>query len=140
MKPKEKIIPSDEYYRYCHQIDKEDGLIDQRVNWLLASQSILFAAVGISDGGSVKGIIKVIPFVGIGCSIGIGFSILAAVRSIKRYREILQKKCPSDQDLLWCYPQLHRDPQNLSLGLISPMAIPVIFYLAWIVVLGLVFH
>ncbi len=139
MKPKEKIIPSDEYDRYCHQIDKEDGLIDQRVNWLLASQSILFAAVGISDGGSANDIIKVIPFVGIGCSIGIGFSILAAVRSIKRYREILQKKCPSDQDLLWCYPQLHRNPQNLLLGLISPIAVPTIFVLAWIVVLVLVF-
>ncbi len=44
------------YERYCREIDKEDSLIDQRLNWMLAAQALLFGALGVSGPGGVSAI------------------------------------------------------------------------------------
>jgi hypothetical protein len=132
MEPKTSKVFSQEYDRYCRQIDKEDNLMDQRINWLLMSQSILFAAVGVSDASIAKITLKVVPFVGIGCSLGIGSSILAALLSLTRYRKTLEQVCPPSEDKDCCYPQLHRSECNIRLGLVSPIVLPIIFCVAWI--------
>ena len=51
---------SEKYDRYCRELDKEDKLLNDRVTWLLVSQSILFAAVrlgGQDPGGNIVEII-----------------------------------------------------------------------------------
>ena len=63
-------ISLDTYDRYCRQIDKEDDLINQRINWLLVSQSILFAALGISN-RTILDVTLEVALVGIGVSVGI---------------------------------------------------------------------
>jgi hypothetical protein len=120
------------YDRYCRQIDKEDELVNQRVNWLLSSQSILFAAIGLTGHDAVS---QVVPWVGLGSSLAIGMSVWAAVRSLNRYREVLLEKLQPEMDLLWHYPQLHRKHGNLRLGNISAIAIPLLFCVAWITVM-----
>ena len=134
MEPKESDIYSRKYDRYCHQIDKEDNLMDQRVNWLLMSQAILFAAIGVSNDNIAEITLIVIPFVGFFCSLGIGLSLLAAIRSLTRYRKILKDVCPSGEDIGCCYPQLHRRKNIIRLGLVPPIVLPFIFCTAWIVV------
>ncbi len=128
------MIMDAQYERYCQAMDKEDGLIDQRVNWLLVSQSILFAALGISSQEIVEVTIVVIPIVGMGASLLIGVSILAAFLSFLRYRRILLEECPRTTDSKRRYPQLHRRPANIALGLTSPILLPVLFCGAWILV------
>lgn len=125
-----------EYDRYCEQINKEDSLIDQRLNWLLTSQSLLFAAVGLAGNGMGEVLQWVIPWVGLGTSLATAVSVWAALLSLHRYRTILRELCPPIKDIHWYYPQLHRRRRVLVLGHVSPVAIPAIFCLAWIVVIA----
>lgn len=127
---------SQRYDRYCRQLDKEDQLINERVNWLLVSQSLLFAAVGLSGEGVTNIILKAVPWVGLFSSAGIGVSVLAALLSFKRYRKTLLKKvcCPSSDPDEY-YPQLHRNPFYIVLGFVSAMVLPVLFCAAWIYVI-----
>lgn len=64
-----------EYGRYCRQIDNEDGLVNQRINWLLSSQSILFAALGLTGKGTPVSVLQAVPWVGLGSSLAIGVSV-----------------------------------------------------------------
>ena len=111
----EEISFSQETYdRYCHQIDKEDDLIDQRLNWMLASQSLLFGALGLS-GRHIAGLMSfIIPLVGLGISVLVGASVQGAVLSLTQYRDNLQKACPQGYDKNLCLPELHRNAKNLS--------------------------
>ena len=129
---------SQRYDRYCRQLDKEDQLINERINWLLVSQSLLFAAVGLSSEGVTSIILKAVPWVGLFSSVGIGVSVLAAALSLKRYRKILLDKvcCPSSDPDKY-YPQLHRSKPNILLGLVSPIVLPLVFCVAWIYVICL---
>ena len=128
-------ISLDTYERYCRQIDKEDNLIDQRLNWMLVSQSLLFGALGLSDKQIAGLMYFIIPLVGIGVSILVGESVRAAVKSLKHYRDDLEKACRPGDDKNLCLPQLHREPQNLSRGLVSPKSLPWLFFGAWILIL-----
>ena len=123
------------YDRYCRQIDKEDELVNLRINWLLSSQALLFAAIGLASDGMSNVVRQVIPWVGLGSSLAIGVSVWAAVRSLNRYREILLEKLQPEMDLLWHYPQLHREHWNLTLGNFSAKAVPLLFCVAWIAVM-----
>ena len=125
------------YDRYSQLLNKEDGLVDQRVNWLLVSQSILFAALGVSRAEMSGLITKVVPWVGIGSATLIGVSVLAAVSTFVRLRRTMLNVCPPSQDLDQSLPQLHKRWQNIALGFVAPLALPVLFCVAWIVVRGL---
>ena len=124
-----------EYDRYCRQIDKEDGLINQRINWLLSSQSILFAALGLTSDGTHNAVYQVVPWVGLGSSLAIGVSVWGALLSLAYYRKVIVEICQPSKDLHWYYPQLHRNRWNLALGLFSPIAVPLLFCAAWITVM-----
>ena len=125
----------DAYDRYCRQIDKEDNLIDQRLNWMLASQSLLFGALAISD-QKIAGLMHlIIPLVGLGISILVGSSVRAAVSSLQHYRDHLEEACSHEYDKNLCFPELHREPKNLSHGLVSPKALPRLFSGAWVLIL-----
>lgn len=119
------------YERYCRELDKEDGLINDRVNWLLVSQSILFAAVGLAGEGPGRIIVKIVPWVGCALSVVIWVSVLAAISSFLEYRGLLKKSCPPDFDLDAAYPQLQRKPYNILLGFLAPIVLPIIFIVAW---------
>jgi hypothetical protein len=131
----ERTFSKDAYDRYCRQIDKEDNLIDQRLNWMIASQSLLLGALGVSDQQIAGLMYLIIPIVGIGVSILVGLSVWAAISSLQHYRVDLEKACPQEYDKEKYFPQLHREPKNLCLGLVSPKALPWLFFGAWILIL-----
>ena len=124
------------YGRYTTQMDKEDSLIDNRINWLLASQTFLFAAVGVGKGiaGQAIGqtITLVVPILGLALSLLIWVSVIGAIRSFCRYRYLLNEVCPKECDPNHQYPQLHRDNFNIVLGLITPIGVPLVLSGGWI--------
>ncbi len=120
------------YNRYCKQIDKEDGLIDRRTNWLLTSQSILFAAVGLSGNEVAEIVLCVVPWVGLFSSFAIGVTVWAASLSLLRYRQTLQEIYPPKDDPEQYYPQLHRKEGFILLGLLPSSIVPLMFSAAWV--------
>lgn len=123
------------YSRYCSQIDKEDELIDRRVNWLLTSQSILFAAVGLSGNETAGIVLSVVPWVGLWSSFAIGVTIWAASLSLTQYRNNLKKLCDPKKDPDQYYPQLHRREWIIVSGLLPSSIVPLMFSAAWIAVI-----
>ena len=132
---KSEALSSAGYDRYCRQIDKEDELIDRRINWLLTSQSILFAAVGLSGNEVAIIVLSVVPWVGLCSSFAIGVTVWAALLSITRYRNKLKKLCPPRDDPEQYYPQLHRKEGIIMLGILPSSIIPLMFSAAWIAVI-----
>ena len=130
-----EAVSTDGYGRYCSQIDKEDELIDRRVNWLLASQSILFAAVGLSGNEMAGIVLSVVPWVGLCSSFAIGVTVWAASLSFTRYRNKLKELCPPRNDPEQYYPQLHRKEWIIMLGLLPSSIVPLMFSAAWIAVI-----
>ena len=131
----ERAFSKEAYGRYCRPIDKEDNLMDQRLNWMIASQSLLFGALGVSHQKIAGLMYLVIPIVGIGTSILVGISVWGAVASLKQYRDNLEEACPQECDKEKHFPQLHREPKNLCRGLVSPKILPWLFLGAWIVII-----
>jgi hypothetical protein len=83
----------DLYERLRKQIEHEDDLINQRLNWLLLSQGFLFVAVSTLIASqkiipNETAIICVISSFGFLISYSTFQSIVAAFRSLKRLREI----------------------------------------------------
>lgn len=132
---KSEALSTAGYERYCSQIDKEDELIDRRVNWLLTSQSILFAAVGLSGNEMAGIVLSVVPLVGLCSSLAIGFTIWAASLTLTRYRNRLMELCPPRNDPKQYFPQLHRKEWSIMLGLLPSSIVPLIFSVAWFAVI-----
>ena len=126
----------EEYNRFCRELDKEDKLLNDRVTWLLVSQSILFAAVRLGGQGPGGNIVEIIAKVGCALSVIIWLSVLGAIFSYLRYSFQLKKCCPPANDHNKAYPQLHRSLLNIILGFIAPFVLPIIFFLAWLCVIG----
>ena len=125
----------EKYNRYCRELDKEDKLLNDRVTWLLVSQSILFAAVQLGGKGPEGSIIEIIAKVGCALSVIIWLSVLAAIFSFLRYRSQLKKCCPPANDPDKAYPQVHRIMPIIILGFIAPFVLPIIFFLAWLYII-----
>lgn len=130
-------IDSKKYDRYCRELDKEDKVLNDRVTWLLVSQSILFAAVQLGGQGPGGNIVKIIAKVGCALSVIIWLSVLAAIFSFLRYRFRLRKCCPPANDPDEAYAQLHRWMLNIILGFTAPFVLPIIFFLAWLFIISL---
>lgn len=127
---------SNKYDRYCRELDKEDKLLNDRVTWLLVSQSILFAAVQLGGKGPEGSIIEIIAKVGCALSVIIWLSVLAAIFCFLRYHSQLKKCCLPANDPDKAYPQVHRTRPIIILGFIAPFVLPIIFFLAWICIIN----
>ena len=126
------------YNRYCRQIDKEDDLVDKRINWLFMSQSLLFAALGLSSGiDSGETLLRVIPGVGFWSSLAITFTVCSASMGLIRYRWLLRGAwddltyAEKDKHNIRYFPQLRRSNIIISFGLIPGALIPIIFCFGW---------
>jgi hypothetical protein len=124
------------YDRYGAQLDKEDGLVNSRVNWLLATQTILFAAIKIGKENASPEILKAIRVVGFCSSIALLCAIFAACASFKRYRSQLLEKYEEVKDIIprIDYPQLGRRMCILYAGDFGCLALPIIFAIGWLII------
>ena len=136
------------YYKlFRDQIVHEDNLINNRTNWLLAAQGLLFAAfgvlVGMSEGCSpvpskVKFLMNVIPAVGIFATIFTLLSVLGAVIAmgdIKEKWEETKNKLKGEGEIDDNIPLIQCKGISKRLGFVAPFFIPGIFIVAWFVIL-----
>ena len=132
------------YDRYKTQLDKEDELINNRVKWLLGTQTILFAAIKVTSSRPASEILEAVSVVGLASSSAIGISTLAAILSFLKYRKNLLRKYESvkikigqtDSPQQIDYPQLNRSGVFLLIGHVAAITLPVIFVLGWSLMIG----
>jgi len=119
------------YYKYlAHQIEREDGLVNNKITWLLTTQAILFAALALLGGGDTNAEIRemltlLLPLIGIVLSV-IGFlgvtGASITLRDLKtEWEELDYSKAPRP----------YGTPLAFWLGLIPRLFLPLLFLAAW---------
>jgi hypothetical protein len=122
------------------RMDHEDGLITSRLNWLIASQSFLFAAYATLfrnagaqpvAGRDVPLLVRLIPLIGITSGILIYTAIIAGVIALMHNRGPLRKHLESVPD----FPQVQGPRPMAWLASIAPLFLPLALVGAWIMLL-----
>jgi hypothetical protein len=144
-----KILPESisgiQYYRIIRsQIEHEDNLINQRLSWFVAAQAFLFSAYAIllnapsqlrvaGFGTQQEILFFLIPVVAIGMSVIIYITITASMLATGNLRRLLKTHMTEKDRALLPPVQGHR--QTLLLGQASPILIPFLFMISWIMLL-----
>src|SRR5688572_22432397 len=121
----------------------EDNLINQRLSWFVAAHAFLFSAYAILLNAPAEVRLQrfatqqeilffLIPLVAIGVSILIYITVIAAMLATANLRRLLKTHVNEKDALL---PPVQGYRQTLLLGQASPILIPFLFMLSWIVLL-----
>ena len=120
------------------EIKHEDDLIGQRVSWFTASQAFLLTALAIAHHGETtlpsptnNALFPLIPFVALASSVLIFFGVLAGIAALFQWRSrllALAAQYPAA-------PRLHREGWIMALGWTVPVALPLVFIIAWMYLL-----
>jgi hypothetical protein len=134
-----------QYYRIIRsQIEHEDNLINQRLSWFVASQAFLFSAYAIllnaPSQARLEGFARqqeilffLIPLVAIGVGILIYITVIAAMLATANLRRLLKTHMNEKDSAL--LPPVQGYRQTLLLGQASPILMPFLFMISWIVLL-----
>ena len=134
-----------QYYRIIRsQIEHEDNLINQRLSWFVAAQAFLFSAYAIllnvpsqvrlqSFETQREFLFFLIPLVAIGVSILIYITVIAAMLAMANLRRLLKTHMNENDSAL--LPPVQGYRQTLLLGQASPLLMPFLFLISWIVLL-----
>ena len=141
MAPDERPVRADDLAFYQHlrsRLEHEDGLIVNRLSWLMASESFLFTAYAIVLNASAatpqhRRLMHLIPIVAIASSVLIFVGIAAAVRAMGWIRGLLGQRIPDAAAL--GLPPIHT-PGSVKAGLAAPLALPVMFVVVWLYLLA----
>src|SRR3954453_12556519 len=104
------LTPTDHYRLVRAQIEFEDGLIVQRLNWLMASQSFLFTAYAITLNAPVQSsrvlfsahqriIFHIIPLVALAACLLIYTGMVGGVLAQKHLRRFLREHLAPEHTL-----------------------------------------
>jgi hypothetical protein len=125
------------------QIQQEDNLITQRLNWFLTSQSFLFTAYAIiATGPSVTFanprlhtlLMRVVPFLAIVVGVLILLAIVAGAMALKYLRrEFAPYEAAARAINL---PPIQGYRSTRLMGLIAPILLPITFVGVWAVLLS----
>ncbi|MEI6861381.1 MAG: hypothetical protein WCL04_03930 [Verrucomicrobiota bacterium] len=122
-----------------HRIEHEDNLVNQRLSWLVGSQSFLLTAFAIllngpqqlrlpHYAGIYSAMVGLLPWVGLGCVAVLWLTLWGAIWSMKKLRDEAAKVMqPGDMPV-------HSIAAIRMLGLAAPVVIPALFLMLWIVV------
>jgi disulfide bond formation protein DsbB len=122
------------------RIDHEDGLISQRLSWLVASQAFLVSGFAITLNGYSAQLparerhlhellLQVIPWSAMACTVAVWLTLFGAIASMSVLRkEVDRVAVPTD-------PKMYSGTGIRFLGLIAPLFVPAIFLALWILVL-----
>lgn len=136
-----------EYYKLAREkIVHEDNLVNNRTNWLLAAQGLLFAAFGVVvdfiKAGKpvpheVKFLMKVFPWVGIFIAFFAFLSVLGAILAMKGINADWDTRIKemSAAGVKIMLPHLQCEKCPKVFGLAAPFFIPPLFICAWLVIL-----
>lgn len=142
------MSPSTEDARYAyddtlrHQLEHEDGLMVNRLSWLVASQSFLFTAYAITLNGSPPAqsvmalrqaeLLRIVPVLGLTTCGLIYLGLLAGGRVTMALRRVL---AGNQHDAAGLRPPLQGTRMTHALGLSAPLLLPPLFLIAWTVLL-----
>lgn len=130
-----------QFYDYIvGHLEREHGLANSRMTWMLTSQAFLFAAFGViqSKADSLEthllhSLRIAIPSVGIAVSLAALIGILGTNTAVGYYRRTWDSK----PDEVWsCFPLPSGDKIPHALGLFSTLIIPLIICFAWLLVVS----
>jgi hypothetical protein len=120
------------------EIKHEDDLIGQRVSWFTASQAFLLTALAIANQGKStlpspanNALFPLIPIVALSSSILIFCGVLAGIGALFQWRARLQALARRHPEA----PSLAHDSWIMALGWGVPVALPVVFIVAWLYLL-----
>jgi hypothetical protein len=131
-----------DYYRLLRaQMEFEGGLIVQRLNWLMASQSFLFTAYAIvlnapqqpawpalSAGQHI--VFHLIPLVAVVACVLIYCGVLAGVLAQRNLRRLLQQRLPPEAAAQ--LPPIQGAARTHRLGLAAPLGLSPVFAAVWL--------
>jgi hypothetical protein len=118
------------------RLEHEDGLIVNRLSWLVGSQAFLFTAFAISAGAPPSAVSRVeilyrlVPWVGVVSTALIYAGLFAAARGMAWLLATYRARV-ADDDALGVPPI--RTPRGIHLwGMAAPVLLPPVFLVAWI--------
>jgi hypothetical protein len=116
------------------EIKHEDDLIGQRVSWFTASQAFLLTALAIAHQGKTtlpttanNALFPLIPIVALCASILIFCGVMAGIGALFQWRARLHALTSRHPEL----PRLRNDGWIMGLGWSAPIALPLVFIVAW---------
>jgi hypothetical protein len=122
------------------RLSHEDDLVNQRVSWLVNSQSFLLTAYAITLNGLAadankplaivqRKLLNLLPMVGIACVLLVGVALIGGLFAIGELRRFAGTKCAKDRLFLIS------KPTTQFLGVSAPVLIPIVFLVIWTAVL-----
>jgi hypothetical protein len=126
------------------RMDHEDELITSRLNWLITSQSFLFAAYAtlFRNGGAqqvpgvgVPVLVRLIPWIGFLGGVLIYTAILAGVVALIHNRRLLRNHMEAVQAKDPTFPRVQGVRPMAWLALLAPLCLPVVLIGAWSILL-----
>jgi hypothetical protein len=116
------------------EIKHEDDLIGQRVSWFTASQAFLLTALAIAHQGKTtlptptnNALFPLIPIVALSASVLIFCGVVAGIAALFQWRARLHALTRRHPEL----PRLRNDAWIMGMGWSAPLALPLVFILAW---------
>jgi hypothetical protein len=118
------------------RLSHEDDLINQRVSWLVSSQSFLLTAYAITVNGLAgddtkplvhlqRKLLSLLPVVGIACVLLVVVALIGGLLAMSELRRFAATKLPKQELFLIC------KPTTQFLGVSAPVLIPVAFLVIW---------
>jgi hypothetical protein len=122
------------------RLSHEDDLINQRISWLVNSQSFLLTAYAITVNGLAadqskplaavqRKLLELLPLVGVGCVVLVAVALTGGLFAINELRHFASTQYPKDRLFLVC------KPRNQFLGVSAPVLIPIVFLVIWLAIL-----
>jgi hypothetical protein len=141
------VLPTDksglstqEYIFLREEIRHEDNLINQRLSWLVSSQAFLLTGFAITLNSPVHfrsesyerlslALVQWLPIAGVLICLINYLTIWAAILHMNKVRQLARDAHPSH------FPLVQGSNLTRKLGLSGPMLIPLVFLMAWLVLL-----
>jgi hypothetical protein len=142
------LIADEDVYKVIRgQIEHEDNLIAQRLNWFITSQSFLFSAYAITVSGlaptvpprsarnlqQMRDLLAMVPVVAILSSVLIFFTIAAGAIAMRNLR--LQFKALTAQAQDTRLPPVQGVRGTRAMGMLAPLVLPIVFMTIWLMLL-----
>ena len=119
------------YYKYlAHQIEREDGLVNTRLNWMLTTQGLFFAALALLAGEDTNAEMRemltlLLPSIGIVLSIITFLGVAGACHALHDLKTEWERLAYSK------VPRPIGAPLAFWLGFIPHLSLPLLFLGAW---------
>ena len=122
------------------RLSHEDDLINQRISWLVNSQSFLLTAYAITLNGLAadankplasvqRKLLELLPIVGVGCVVLVCVALTGGLCAMGELRRFAASNFPKNRLFLISKPTAQ------FLGVSAPVLIPLVFLLIWTAVL-----